>query len=284
MKKKKKSRALTVILIIIIAAGLSLLLYPTIADSINSRHQTKVISSYKEKVSELSEEDYSEEWQEATDYNASLKDRVNMYRLSEEEKIRYGNCLNILGNGIMGYIKIPVINVNLPIYHGTSDGVLDRGVGHLEWSSLPVGGEGSHCVLSGHRGLPSSKLFTQLDKVREGDTFELYVLDEKLTYEVDQIRVVEPKDVETLILEEGKDYCTLVTCTPYGINTHRLLVRGHRVENDDDTVTVNVTGDAVQIRPVLVAVIVEIPVILLTALFLLIFTKRRKKKETRNNK
>ena len=175
----------------------------------------------------------------------------------------------------MGYIEIPEISVSLPIYHGTSDSILQVAVGHLEWSSLPVGGEGSHCVLSGHRGLPSAKLFTDLDKIREGDIFLLRVLDEVLTYEVDKITIVEPSQVSDLQIVEGEDLCTLVTCTPYGVNTHRLLVRGHRIENIEEARTIRVTADALQIEPLLVAPFAALP-LLLVLLIILLLPKRNR--------
>ena len=181
------------------------------------------------------------------------------------------------GLGIMGYIDIPGIDCSLPIYHGTEESVLQIAVGHLEWSSLPVGGESTHCVLSGHRGLPSAKLFTNLDKLQAGDIFLLRVLDEVLTYEVDQILIVEPQETGALRIEKGKDYCTLVTCTPYGINTHRLLVRGHRIDNIEEAKTVRVTADAIQIEPLLVAPVVAIPILLLLMILLLLPKQPRKK-------
>jgi len=170
----------------------------------------------------------------------------------------------------MGYVQIPSIDVMLPIYHGTSEGVLQVAVGHLEWSSLPVGGAGSHCVVSGHRGLPSAKLFTDLDKVVEGDVFMLQILDETLTYEVDQIRIVEPHEMEDLMINAGEDLCTLVTCTPYGINSHRMLVRGHRIENLKEARVVRVTADAVQIEPIIVAPFVAAPMLLILLIVLMI--------------
>ena len=176
----------------------------------------------------------------------------------------------------MGYIEIPEIDVSLPIYHGTEDPVLQVAIGHLEWTSLPVGGESTHCVLSGHRGLPSAKLFTDLDRLVVGDRFRLGVLDQVLTYEVDQILIVEPQDTEALLIEEGKDLCTLVTCTPYSINTHRLLVRGHRVETEKDAKNVRVTSDAIQIEPYLVAPVVAAPILLVLLLGLLIPRRRKK--------
>ncbi len=190
-------------------------------------------------------------------------------------KESYNQALNLTGNGIMGYVEIPEIDSVLPIYHGTDEAVLQIAVGHLEWTSLPVGGEGTHCVLSGHRGLPSAKLFTDLDKIVEGDVFILRILDEILTYEVDQILIVEPNVTDALRIEEGKDYCTLVTCTPYGINSHRLLVRGHRIENAPEARIVRITADAAQIEPLLVAPIVGIPLVLILMIPLMLPRRRR---------
>ena len=265
----------TIVLVILLLIGLSLLLYPTVSDYWNSFHQTRAIATYAENVAALDNASYDAIWDAARQYNRNLC-RSNSFRLSEEQKAEYESLLDISGQGVMGYIEIPEIDVSLPIYHGTEDPVLQVAVGHLEWSSLPVGGESTHCVLSGHRGLPSAKLFTNLDKLREGDTFLLRVLDEILTYEVDQILIVEPQDTAALEIAEGEDYCTLVTCTPYGINTHRLLVRGHRIDNIEEVKTVRVTADAVQIEPMLVAPVVAIPMLLIL-LILLLLPRRRKK-------
>ena len=274
--KKKKDNYITLLLFLILLAGLSLLLYPTVSDYWNSFHQTKAITTYAESVAALDNASYDAIWDAARQYNRNLLNRSNSFRLSEEQKAEYESLLDISGQGVMGYIEIPEIDVSLPIYHGTEDTVLQVAVGHLEWTSLPVGGESTHCVLSGHRGLPSAKLFTNLDKLREGDTFLLRVLDEILTYEVDQILIVEPQDTAALEIVEGQDYCTLVTCTPYGINTHRLLVRGHRVDNIGEGKTVRVTADAVQLEPLLVAPVVAIPMLLIL-LILLLLPRRRKK-------
>lgn len=198
------------------------------------------------------------------------------FALSEEDKGAYDTLLDISGTGIMGYIEIPTINISLPVYHGTEDAVLQIAVGHLEWSSLPVGGEDTHCVLSGHRGLPSAKLFTNLDKLVVGDKFVMRVLDEVLTYEVDQILIVEPTDVSTLIIEAGKDLCTLVTCTPYGFNSHRLLVRGHRIENQEEAQAIRVTSDAIQIEPLIVAPAVALPMLLVLLMILLVSGGKKK--------
>lgn len=250
----------TVLLILILVTGVSLLLYPTISDYWNSMFQSKAIATYTEEVAQMDDEIYETMWENAKVYNDTLARSDERFVFYEEEKLAYERLLNVAGNGIMGYIQIPAINCSLPVYHGTSEEVLQIAIGHIEGSSLPVGGEGSHCVLSGHRGLPRAKLFTEIDKLREGDVFMLQVLDETLTYEVDKIWIVEPHEIDKLGIEEGKDYCTLVTCTPYGVNSHRLLVRGSRVENRAADKVVRVSADAVQIDPVLVAPVMSIPI------------------------
>lgn len=272
-----KKHISTLLLIAVFLIGLSLLLYPTLSDYWNSFHQSRAITSYAEQVSNLNQDEYEELWADAIRYNATLSERSDTFTLTEEQEKQYEQLLNLGGTGEIGYIEIPSISVALPIYHGTEDTVLQHAIGHLEWSSLPVGGIGSHCVLSGHRGLPSAKLFTNLDKLAQGDTFILRVLDEVLTYEVDQILIVEPQDVDALQIIDGGDYCTLVTCTPYGINTHRLLVRGHRIDNIEEAMTVRVTADALQIEPLLVAPVVAIPILLLLMILLLLPRQPRKK-------
>ena len=272
---KKKSNIINILLVLIFLAGLSLLLYPSVSDYWNSLHQSRAIASYAEEVANLNQEEYERIWNAACEYNASLADRENKYLLSDEQKKEYEELLNVSGLGVMGYIEIPSIKCSLPIYHGTEESILQIAIGHLEWSSLPVGGESTHCVLSGHRGLPSAKLFTDLDKLEEGDIFLLRVLDETLTYEVDQILIVEPEETEALEIEEGKDYCTLVTCTPYGINSHRLLVRGHRVENQASAQSIRVTADAVQIDSKIVATALAAAILLILILIMLVKTRRR---------
>ena len=274
---KKKGNFTTLFLILILLAGLSLLLYPSLSDYWNSFHQTKAIASYSEEVANLDEMQYEKMWEAAKAYNQALAESDNFFLLTDEQKEEYEELLNVSGSGIMGYIEIPSIDCSLPVYHGTDDAVLQIAVGHLDWTSLPVGGASTHCVISGHRGLPSAKLFTSLDKLTEGDIFMLRVLDEVLTYEVDQILIVEPQDISALRIEEGKDYCTLVTCTPYGINTHRLLVRGHRIENIEAAKTVRITADAIQIEPLLVAPVVAIPILLILLIGLLIPRKTKRK-------
>lgn len=278
---KKKGNLINLLLVLILLAGLALLLYPSFSDYWNSFHQTRAITSYAENVANLDEDKYDEIWSAAWDYNQSLLSRATGFALSDELKADYQSLLNVSDLGIMGYIEIPEINCSLPIYHGTEESVLQIAVGHLEWSSLPVGGESSHCVLSGHRGLPSAKLFTNLDKLREGDVFMLRVLDEVLTYEVDQILIVEPQETSDLQIVPGEDLCTLVTCTPYGINTHRLLVRGHRIENIEESRVIRVTADAVQIEPLLVAPIAAIPMLLILLILVLMPKRSRKGSDER---
>lgn len=266
----KKSKVTDFVLILVLLIGLSLLLYPSFSDYWNSRVQSRAIASYSEEIAAINEDKYREIWDTAHEYNKQLLSRRNSYVLSKEQKAQYESLLDISGIGIMGYISIPSIDCEIPIYHGTDESVLQIAVGHLEWTSLPTGGESTHCVLSGHRGLPSARLFTDLDQLRVGDHFMLNVLDEVLTYEVDQILIVEPQETEDLLIEEGKDLCTLVTCTPYGVNSHRLLVRGHRVENLAQAQTVRVTADAVIVEKLVVAPFVLVPILMITLIILLI--------------
>ena len=229
-KRKKKIDLSKIFLVIVLFTGLALLLYPTVSDWWNSMHQSLAIASYQENVADIQKDRYAEIWKAAEEYNKRLFEEPEGYTLSEERMSEYENLLNVSDTGIMGYIEIPSIDCVLPVYHGTDESVLQEGAGHLEWTSLPTGGPNTHCVISGHRGLPSAKLFTNLDQLKEGDIFTLKILDRTLHYEVDQILTVEPTDTEALQIEEGQDYCTLMTCTPYGVNSHRMLVRGHRVE------------------------------------------------------
>ena len=266
----KKSSFVTAILIAAFFIGALLLLYPTISDFWNSFHQSRAIASYAEQVANLDENAYDRLWEDARIYNKTLGDRMNRFVMAEEQKKAYAALLNIADNGVMGYIEIPKVRCNLPIYHGTDEAVLQVAIGHVPGSSLPVGGESTHCVLSGHRGLPSAKLFTNLDELETGDVFMLRVLDETLTYEVDQIRTVLPNELGDLAIVEGEDYCTLVTCTPYGINSHRLLVRGHRVENHAGASTIRVTADAMQIEPLQVAPLVAAPILVVMLVVVLI--------------
>lgn len=270
-------RLFTIILVAALFVGLSLLAYPSFADYWNSFHQSRAVMTYAESVADMNKEEYERILDEARIYNAELAERGINWKLSDEEREAYMSQLDIGGNGIMGYIRIQKIDVMLPIYHGTEEGILQTSIGHLEETSLPVGGSSTHSMLSGHRGLPSARLFTDLDKLREGDTFTMTVLNETLTYEVDHIWIVEPSDLSHLTIEEGKDYCTLITCTPYGINTHRLLVRAHRIENlDGDAMVV---ADAIQIRPVFIAPFLAVPILLMLLIYVLISTSARYRKK-----
>ena len=265
-----KKHLSTAALILALLAGVSLLLYPTVSNYWNARHASRAVANYTQEVQALDRDAYDRMLAEAADYNRSLLTRENAFALTDAQQAQYDRLLDISGTGVMGYIEIPSINVSLPVCHGTSDSVLQIAVGHLSWTSLPVGGAGAHCVLSGHRGLPSAKLFTNLDRLVEGDTFVVRVLDEALTYEVDQILIVEPEDVTALQIEPGKDLCTLVTCTTYGINSHRLLVRGHRVETAQAEEAVRLVSDGIRIEPLLVAPVVALPMLLALLLVLLL--------------
>ena len=233
MKKKHIS---TIIIALIFLAGLGFLLYPTVSNLWNRAHQSRAIATYTKQVEKLDDSQNKEMLKAARKYNKSLLKKSDHWKLSKKDKKKYESLLDVSGTGIMGYIEVPKIDCSLPIYHGTDEGALQIAIGHLEGSSLPVGGKSTHCVLSGHRGLPSARLFTDLDQMEEGDVFVLNVLGRKLAYEVDQIKVVLPDEMSDLEIVQGKDLCTLVTCTPYGINTHRLLVRGHRTKYIEETV------------------------------------------------
>nr|MBQ8244835.1 class C sortase [Oscillospiraceae bacterium] len=269
-----KKHLSTILLILIFVIGLSLLLYPTFADWWNSMHQSYAIANYDAAMANLKDEDYTHLFAEAEEYNERIK-AIDFPLMYHEDVPGYYDILDVSGTGIIGYIDIDKIGVELPIYHGTSEGVLQIAVGHLEGTTLPIGGIGNHAALSAHRGLPSARLFTDLDKMELGDTFTITVLDRLLTYEVDQILIVEPHDVDALYPVEGEDLVTLVTCTPYGINSHRMLVRGHRIENAEEVRVVRVTADAVQIEPVIVAPFVAAPM-LLVLLILLMIPKKKK--------
>ncbi len=268
----------TIVMILICLAGLSLLLYPKVSDYWNSKHSAEVINNYVETLENMDEEDFDEIWEAAIAYNEALYISSRGETPYDIQSEQYEAALNLTGNGAMGYIDIPKIDVSLPILHGTEEEVLQRAIGHIEWTSLPTGGPNTHCALSGHRGLPSAKLLTDLDLLREGDQFTLTILDEVLTYEVDQIRTVEPTNVADLYIEDNKDYCTLVTCTPYGVNSHRLLVRGHRVETTVEN-RVHVISEAVIIDPLIVAPILAFPLIF--TLSMMILLKKPAKKRTK---
>lgn len=265
--KHKKS---TIALILVLLAGLSLMLYPLVSDLWNETRQSRAIADYTQAVAAMDNQSYHQLLRDAQAYNAALLDLPDRFYPTEEEINRYERLLNVAGSGVMGYVEIPSIQVFLPIYHGVNEAVLQTAIGHIEGTSLPVGGESTHCVISGHRGLPSAKLFTDLDQLDLGDTFRLRILDEVLTYEVDQIRIVEPDDLSLLEIEPGEDLCTLVTCTPYGVNSHRLLVRGRRVVEGSASDQIRITADAVQIDTLVVASVVAIPILLILSLLALL--------------
>ena len=282
-KKRRKtiSTVITLLLVVFALVGLGIMLYPSFSDWWNSMHASKSISEYVQAIEQFDDSDLQEMLAKARDFNKKKRSGL-VYDMTDEEYAEYESLLDISGTGIMGYISIPTINVNLPIYHGTSEEVLQIAAGHLAASSLPVGGEGTHSIISGHRGLPSAKLFTDLDKLVVGDTFVISILNEKLTYRVDQIKVVLPEDVSELAIQSDKDYCTLVTCTPYGINTHRMLVRGHRVENEEEELVVFITADASRIPNYLVAVVIVIPTLILMTIVYFIFTALKKRNMSTN--
>ena len=271
-----KKNLSTFLLILVFLVGLSVMLYPTVSDAVNRAHQTRAVVDYEHSVQGMEEKDYTAWFQKAEEYNALLaSDPEALYR--PETLPDYASTLDVTGTGIMGYLSIPRLNVSLPIYHGTGESVLQIAVGHLEGSSFPIGGQSTHAVLSAHRGLPSAKLFTDLDKLEPGDTFEVTVLNRVLTYEVDNISIVLPQEAEGLLVQPGKDYLTLMTCTPYGINSHRLLVRGRRIENGERLHKVNVVSEAVKVDPLLIAPILAAP-LLLVLLIRLIWPGKQKKK------
>ncbi len=275
----KKNRS-NIILILIFLVGLSVMLYPTVSDYVNQKNQSRAVASYSEEVENLSDVDYQAYFDAADDYNRRLAETPDAFYRPEEVS-GYTDTLDVSGTGIMGYITISKIGVELPVYHGTSDGVLQVAAGHLEGSSLPVGGAGTHAVISAHRGLPSAKLFTNLDELEVGDTFTITVLDRVLTYEVDQISIVLPTETDLLQPVEGKDYVTLMTCTPYGINTHRLLVRGKRIENPENQKHIRVTADALRIEPIIVAPALAVPMLLVMLVVMLAVPHLRKRKNQR---
>ena len=266
---------MTLLIVVVFVAGLSFLLYPTVSNLWNHAHQSRAIATYTEQVEKLDDSSNKEMLKAARKYNKELLKKADHWKLSQKDKKKYESLLDVSGTGIMGYIEIPKIACSLPVYHGTDEGALQIAIGHLEGSSLPVGGKSSHCVLSGHRGLPSARLFTDLDQMEEGDTFILNILGHKLAYEVDQIKVVLPEEMSDLEIQEGKDLCTLVTCTPYGINTHRLLVRGHRVKYVETKVQEQreVSKPKTDTRLVIAGTAVGAVV-----LFIIIFAVRRRRK------
>ncbi|MBR6880055.1 MAG: class C sortase [Clostridiales bacterium] len=273
-----KKHLSTVLIVLMVLAGLGLLLYPSVSNYINSKHQARVLTDYGNIVSSMDDAGKEEMFQRAVEYNEKLYSHPELFYRPDPAD-NYNDILNVTGTGVMGYIDIEKIGVQLPIYHGVAKEVLQIGAGHLEGTSLPTGGINTHCVLSGHRGLPSSKLFTDLDEMEIGDRFVITVLDRQMMYEVDQIKTVLPDESDDLLIVEGKDYCTLVTCTPYGINTHRLLVRGHRVEMPEDYVAVYVPNEAIVVDPILTVAFTAVPLFILITGSYYTVTLIRKRKE-----
>ena len=271
-----KKHLSTIILVFVFFVGLSVLLYPMVSDFYNQKKQSKAIVNYEVLMEDLEPKDYTDYFKKAENYNKKVKDFQNS-KISKNDLKGYNDILNLDGKGMIGYITIDKIKVELPIYHSVSDVVLNNAAGHLEGTSLPIGGKSTHCVLSAHRGLPSAKLFTNLDKLRENDIFTITVLDRVLTYRVDSVATVLPQEVSRISVEEGKDYCTLVTCTPYGINTHRLLVRGVRISDEENRNRFNIATDAFRIDPIIVTPLVAVPMlgVLLVVLLVKYFKKKR---------
>ncbi len=274
-KKRKNSRLGTALLFLLFFLGVGIIAYPTVSDWWNSFHQSRAIASYANTVEAADNAEMDAMLEAAYAYNRALAAGDAGYVLDEKQRADYESQLNLSGNGVIGFIQINAIGCNLPIYHGTDETVLQIAIGHLEWTSLPVGGPSTHSALSGHRGLPRARLFTDLDKLVEGDTFTITVLNQVTTYQVDQIRIVLPYEMQDLAIEPGMDYCTLVTCTPYGINTHRLLVRGRRIENAADEVVV--TAGAIRIPNYVAIPAVAIPLLFVSLLAMLIYDSLRRR-------
>ena len=274
-----------ILLTLAFVVGIALIAYPSFSDWWNSFHQTRAIAGYTATVANMDREDFDRMWAEAEAFNEYLSKKTNRFNLTQEELATYNSILDVTGTGIMGYIDIPSIKISLPIYHGTDESILQIAIGHIAGTSFPIGGEGTHAAVSGHRGLPSARLFTDIDKLQAGDKFLLQMLDRTLTYEVDQIRIVLPQELQDLEIDPYQDYVTLITCTPYGVNTHRLLVRGHRVDNDNTDAT-RITADAMRFEPVIVAPLVAAPILLVLLIILLVSTskwnRQRKRHRSKN--
>lgn len=274
MLKWIKKNLFTVIMASGLIIGVGLLMYPTLSNYWNSFHQTRAIMEYNDAVTSMSKDDYEVILKKARAYNRHLATTGIIWKMDDDQRREYDSLLKINGTEVMAYVSMPKFHIRVPVYHGTDEAVLQVAIGHLEGSSLPVGGKSTHCLISGHRGLPSARLFTDLDKVKEGDTWTITTLNETLTYECDQIRIVEPDDISALQIIKGKDLCTLITCTPYGINTHRLLIRGHRIPNADGAA--DLTADAIQIEPVYVAPVMAVPALIILIAVMLLSAKRSK--------
>ena len=276
-KRNKMKRKISGILFgLLFLIGFGILAYPTVSNQWNTYRQSRLISNYEQVVSDMQPEDYTKEWEAAREFDSTLVQN-NIYGDvfgSDDVDMKdtdYWKVLNVAGDGVMGYLSIPKINIKLAIYHGTAEDVLQTGIGHMNGTSLPIGGESTHSVLAAHRGLPAARLFTDIDQLKQGDMFYIHVLDETMAYQVDQILDMVDKDdhetlEEALQIQEGEDQVTLFTCTPYGVNSHRLLVRGHRIENAEEAREIRVTADAMQVDPFLVAPVVGVLLLLIVLL------------------
>ncbi len=275
---KIKKHLPTIFFVAVLVVGISIMLYPSVSNYINSKHQSKVISEYTEALATLTAEDYEQFWEAAEAYNEELAQKVMDFDLTDEEMAEYNSILDPTGTGVMGYLEIENIGVNLPIYHGTEESVLAIGIGHIPGTSFPTGTTSTHTVLSGHRGLPSSKLLTDLDQMIVGDTFLLHIMDQTFAYQVDQINIVLPEETESLGIYEGEDYVTLVTCTPYGINSHRLLVRGKRIDYDEASKVI-VPADASIYGNLVIAPFIALPMLIILFIIFMITTSNKVKKK-----
>lgn len=262
-----KNNKIEIILVLMLLVGICGLLYPSVSQYWNTKTQTRAVEDYRQVLESLEPEDYEAYFVEAERYNSELS-ALSAPLINYSEVQGYNSILNISGNGIMGYVSIPKLGVELPLYHGISAEVLNVACGHLEGTSLPIGGESTHCVLSAHRGLPHAKLFTELDKMEVGDTFTITVLDRTVTYQVDQIKIVKPDVANDIQISPGEDLCTLLTCTPYGVNSHRLLVRGTRIENAAPIL--HVTSGAYRIDSLVATPVVAAPILLILLIVLMV--------------
>ena len=280
-----KNKLFYIILVAVFVAGLSLLLYPTISNAYNAWLQSRAIAEYAQQSNQMDQQIYQQELEKAQAHNNALLDRTDPYALPEQLQAQYESILSVTDQGIMAYIQIPSIDVTLPIAHGTSEETLRDKIGHLEWSSLPVGGENTHCVISGHRGLPSAELFTNIDHLELGDKFYIHVLGQTLEYQVCNIAVVEPQDQRLLRIEEGCDLVTLVTCTPYGINSHRLLIKGIRTNAQGNAPQTDIyVKNEITAIDVVVLVSVTLVAVALVAFVVVLLGSKKKKGGRQNEK
>ena len=279
MKSKGFAKQLpNLIFAAVFLVGLGIFLYPSVSNYINTKNQSRAVNNYEELMSTFTEEDYTNLWNAAKEYNEKILSRGMNFNLSDEELAEYHSVLDPTGTGVMGHIEIEKLGVDLPVYHDVTESVLQVGIGHIPGSSLPAGTTGSHAILSGHRGLPSAKLFSELDQMIEGDTFLLHIMNQTFAYQVDNIQIVLPEETQGLTIYPDQDYVTLVTCTPYGVNTHRMLVRGRRVDYNEETRLI-VPADATKFNNLVVAPFIAGPIILVLFIWFVVSTSDRGKKK-----